>query len=273
MLDLGTTHILIFVAIGTTIGFINTLAGGGMLIAMPILLSLGLPTHVANATLRLSILLQTVGSVFSFYSIGYYRSILPIKTILPNLLPLVCGAMVGSFYSTQIDPEHFKLIIAAVMILLAIASIFRTEKRITSPKTDPHIQLNDYVHTGHPPASPKPSSSYVFLLLIGLYAGLIQGGVGFVLILFCMSQLKLDAVSANAFKVISVLCYSLFCLPIFLRSGLVRVDIAIIIGLSTFIGSWTSVRLQTRLPAIVLRRLILAIIAISGCIMLCRTLR
>jgi len=250
------------------IGFINTLAGGGMLIAMPILAYLGLPTQVANATLRLSILLQTIGSVFSFYQIGYYRTILPIRSIARNLLPLICGAIIGSYFSTQIDPEIFRRIIAIVMIFLAISSVFRHDNRTNAPKK----QRGDTPQHAHSKMRKLGILSYLYLLIIGLYAGLIQGGVGFVLIIFCMTYLGLTAISANAFKVIAVLSYSIFCVPIFLRSGLVRIDVAIIIGLATFAGSWLSVRVQTRLSSKILRRIVLAIIAIAGVAMLYRSL-
>ncbi len=48
--------LLALVGIGFAAGFINTLAGGGSLIALPFLMFLGLPANIANGTLRIAIL-------------------------------------------------------------------------------------------------------------------------------------------------------------------------------------------------------------------------
>ncbi|HDS07718.1 MAG TPA: sulfite exporter TauE/SafE family protein, partial [Bacteroides sp.] len=43
------------VAIGVLAGIINTLAAGGSLITLPLLMALGLPPNVANGTNRIAI--------------------------------------------------------------------------------------------------------------------------------------------------------------------------------------------------------------------------
>jgi len=54
------------IAAGFGCGFINTLAGSGSLISLPLLIFLGLPANVANGTNRVAILLQTVVAVDRF---------------------------------------------------------------------------------------------------------------------------------------------------------------------------------------------------------------
>ena len=46
---------LLLVAVGLVAGFINTVAGGGTLLTLPILIFLGLDSSVANGTNRVSI--------------------------------------------------------------------------------------------------------------------------------------------------------------------------------------------------------------------------
>ena len=51
---------------GLAAGFINTVAGGGSSITLPVLVLVGLPPNVANGTNRLAILLQSLVGVSTF---------------------------------------------------------------------------------------------------------------------------------------------------------------------------------------------------------------
>ncbi len=48
------TYILVTV-VGVMVGFINTLTGSGSLIMVPLLMSMGLPPHIANGTNRIAV--------------------------------------------------------------------------------------------------------------------------------------------------------------------------------------------------------------------------
>ena len=51
---------------GFACGFINTIAGSGSLITLPLLIFLGLPANVANGTNRVAIAIQNIVGVASF---------------------------------------------------------------------------------------------------------------------------------------------------------------------------------------------------------------
>ena len=54
------------VVIGIIAGYINTLAGSGSLLTLPLLMFVGLPATVANGTNRIGILFQNLVAVKSF---------------------------------------------------------------------------------------------------------------------------------------------------------------------------------------------------------------
>ena len=58
---------IIVVGIGIVAGIINTLAAGGSLLTLPVLMALGLPPNMANGTNRIAILLQNVVGVTRFH--------------------------------------------------------------------------------------------------------------------------------------------------------------------------------------------------------------
>ena len=52
---------------GFAAGFINTLAGSGSILTLPLLLYLGLPANMANATNRINIIFQNFTGAVTFH--------------------------------------------------------------------------------------------------------------------------------------------------------------------------------------------------------------
>ncbi len=61
----------LFFVVGITTGIINTLAGGGSLLTLPVLIFMGLPSHVANGTNRIAIVLQSFIGTLGYRSKGF----------------------------------------------------------------------------------------------------------------------------------------------------------------------------------------------------------
>ena len=64
------TDALIIIVAGIAAGFLNVVAGGGSLITLPLLIFMGLPSAVANATNRIAIVGQNIFAVAGFKSKG-----------------------------------------------------------------------------------------------------------------------------------------------------------------------------------------------------------
>ena len=112
--------ILIFVS-GILSGFLNTVAGGGSLLVLPLLVFSGLDMGVANATNRVAILLQSVTASRSFIREGA----LDVRQILPIALPAVLGSLAGTFVAIQLDEKMLRGLIALVISVMALLLVFR----------------------------------------------------------------------------------------------------------------------------------------------------
>ena len=66
ILDNIILYSIIFIS-GLIAGVINTLAGGGSLLTLPILIFCGLPPNIANGTNRVGLLIQSI-----FVTAGYH---------------------------------------------------------------------------------------------------------------------------------------------------------------------------------------------------------
>ncbi len=68
-MDLGLP-LLLFVA-GVVAGWINTLAGGGSMLTVPVMVFMGLPGPVANGTNRIGVIAQNLTAVLGFFRKGF----------------------------------------------------------------------------------------------------------------------------------------------------------------------------------------------------------
>jgi len=65
-MELHWIEIIALIIAGLMVGFINTLAGGGSIISLSVLMVLGLPANIANGTNRIAIAVQTLTASSSF---------------------------------------------------------------------------------------------------------------------------------------------------------------------------------------------------------------
>ncbi|MCD6289521.1 MAG: sulfite exporter TauE/SafE family protein [Anaerolineae bacterium] len=104
------------IAAGILCGFINTLAGSGSLITLPLLIFLGLPATVANGTNRVAILLQNIVGARGFQSHG----LLDLRQALWLAAPAAIGAIVGAHIAVNLNDAAMKRAIGIIMIIMLV---------------------------------------------------------------------------------------------------------------------------------------------------------
>ena len=108
-------EIIALIVAGITVGFINTLAGGGSIISLSVLMYLmGLPAGIANGTNRIAITLQTLTATSNFRK----QEILDWRKGIKLGIPAVIGSIVGAFIAVDIDEKIFEKSMAVIMILM-----------------------------------------------------------------------------------------------------------------------------------------------------------
>ena len=107
---------LLLVGAGIVAGFVNTVAGGGSVVSLPILvMAFGGDANLANGTNRIAILLQNVAAVTAFQK----GKKVPWRTVLPLVPPVLVGAAGGAWVATVIDAESMRRVFALVILLVA----------------------------------------------------------------------------------------------------------------------------------------------------------
>ncbi|MED1468445.1 TSUP family transporter [Bacillus salipaludis] len=122
-LHFDPTLLVILVVFGFLAAFIDSVVGGGGLIALPALLFTGLSPAAAVATNKLA---GTIGSLTS--TIMFYRSgKLDIKSVY-KLFPLTfIGSMIGAWTVHLMNPELLKPLMLVMLAAVAIYTIFKKD--------------------------------------------------------------------------------------------------------------------------------------------------
>ena len=183
---------------GIFAGVINSMAGGGSLLTVPLLSLAGVEGLIANGTNRVAVVAQNASSGYGFVRRGVGDK----QEILRILLPTMVGGLVGAAVVSQIDDELFEQIFGVLMIPLLGLSLWK-------PKAE---------------ASAEPWPYWlmaVTFFAVGFYGGAIQAGVGIILLLV-LSRAGFDLVTGNAMKTFLILGISGVAMIIFIANGQVR---------------------------------------------------
>ncbi|QLG46800.1 sulfite exporter TauE/SafE family protein [Costertonia aggregata] len=221
-------HYVLLIATGFAVGFINTVAGGGSLLSLPVLIFLGLPPSVANGTNRVAIVVQTTLATAGFKSKGV--STFPFNLYLG--ISAFFGAIIGAYIAVDIKGETFNRILAIVMIAVVLIIIFK-----------PKIRLEHFQE--------RLTGKYLWLgiatfFFFGIYGGFINAGLGFLMILFLHYINKMTLVRANATKVAVVLIYMLAALAVFVFNDKVNWKIGFILAIGNGSGAWLASRVSVK---------------------------
>lgn len=220
--------ILALVGTGIAAGFINTTAGGGSMLTIPLLMALGLPANVANGTNRIAILFQNIIGVNTFRK----KQVLDITTDYRLAIPAIVGSVIGAFIAVEIDVAILKKVIAGLMVVLLFVVVLK-----------PDVWVKERVGK----VDAKPSIiQYVIFFFIGLYGGFIQMGVGFFLLAGLVLGCGHNLVKANAVKVFIVLIYTVFSLGIFIYHKQVDITAGLILAAGNMFGAWLGVHFQMK---------------------------
>ncbi|WP_044209094.1 sulfite exporter TauE/SafE family protein [Flammeovirga sp. OC4] len=216
------TSIIAYIITGIVAGIVNTLAGGGSLFTLSLLMFLGMPVGIANGTNRLGILFQNFTGAYTFHK----NKLLDIPSSLKYLIPSLIGAVFGALTVADIDEETLQYVIGTLMVLMLI----------------PIFKGGESSQTFAMKVGQKPKFQYwrdnIIFFAIGFYGGFVQAGIG-IMILVGVSKLgKMTLIRANAIKMLIIATYTLPVFIVFLLKGQVVWIAAILLAIGQVIGTW-----------------------------------
>ncbi|TAH20100.1 MAG: sulfite exporter TauE/SafE family protein [Cytophagales bacterium] len=221
---------LLAILTGALAGFINTLTGSGSLVTLAMLMFAGLPANYANATNRLGVLTQSTVAVATFYRNGK----LNYKSSAWFVVPSVIGAVVGTQLAVNVSAEFIDNAIGAIMVVMLFVILVKPERWLKAESETTN--------------SNKILTTIVFFA-VGFYAGFLQAGVGILLHVAFVLGAKYSIKDAVSLKTFLVFLFTIPSLFIFIWSGQVVWDLAILLAVGQSIGAWTAAHFAMKHPS------------------------
>ena len=243
-MDITPLHYLLAILAGIVAGIINTLAGSGSAVTLPMLVFLGLDPRVGNATNRIGVIVQNVVGIAAFVRSGQLKlrgreagrqqgqDILDAESLRFGLWLTAAGmlgALVGAYVATHLDKDAMNLAIGGMLVIVLITIFFNPKK---------WLREQSEVRAARPGLS-----ELALFFAIGIYGGFIQAGVGVFLLTAMVLGVGYSLVHANVVKLIFVLGLNIVAFAVFIFSPLeVDWDIGLLMSVGQSIGAWAAVR-------------------------------
>lgn len=230
---------------GFAAGFINTLAGSGSLLTLPMLILLGLPANVANGTNRVGVLLQNIVAVATFRK----RGALDLTGSWKLVVTTIAGSVVGALLAVDLDEAMLRRVIGVLMLVLLGVMLFNPERWIAEHATR---------------REPRLVVEVPLFFVIGVYGGFIQVSVGLFLIAGLVLGGGYNLVGANAMKNFLVLLFTAAALVVFVINDQVDWMLGLLLGAGQAVGAWVAARTAIKHGAQFVRWTVIVVVLLSA---------
>lgn len=244
IIEISLQLLALLALVGFAAGFVSSIAGAGGLIALPVLLSVGIPPINALATNKFQSVFGTLSSTINFFRKGH----IDFSRLYPALLCAALGAVAGTLTVQNIPGDYLQRLIP--FLLIGIALYFWLSPRIADHDSPPRLTTRNFnwsVGGG-----------------IGFYGGFFGPGIGSFFAFAFTSLLGYNLRRATAHTKPLVLITNSTSLVIFLFSGQVIWSAALVMAVGQIIGARLGSNLVIRRGAALVRpAIILATIAMA----------
>jgi len=210
-------QLVLLFATGLAAGFVDSIAGGGGLITLPVLLSLGLEPQHALGTNKLQ---ATCGSGSAAWHYARAGAV-PLKDCIRGFVLTIIGAALGTLVVQQIHPDALKRMLPILLLAVALYVLFK-----------PQLGAQD-----HPPRMSRAPFDLIFGLLLGFYDGFLGPGTGTFWTMGFVAVLGFNLTRATAYTKVMNFASNLTSFAFFLVAGKIYFIAGITMGIGQILGA------------------------------------
>jgi len=239
------TVVILFIG-GLFSGIINTVAGGGSLISVPLLIASGLPAHLAIGTNRFAMVFNTgVGAI------DYHRKV---KYRVELALLLAAFASIGSYlganFVLQINEEILEYIIG--ILLLIMGGIIVSKRKLGLEERKISLSKRNYILVG------------ILSFLLGIYGGFFGAGISTMFTFVFVSFFGMSFIGSAGITRFIVAILSIMAALVFWINLKIEFFFGIVLAISFVVGAKIGVKLALKAGNIWLRRTFILLVIISS---------
>ena len=210
-------HLPLLFGTGLVAGFVDSIAGGGGLISVPVLLSFGLDAPVALGTNKLQ---AAVGSGSAAWHYARAKTV-PLEDCARGFVLSLLGAALGTLAVERVDPSFLKRFIPILLLAVALYTLLK-----------PGLGDKDLR-----PRLAREWFDLAFGLGLGFYDGFFGPGTGTFWTMAFMLCLGFNLTKATGYTKVMNFASNLSSLAFFLLAGNVRFTAGITMAIGQLIGA------------------------------------
>lgn len=235
------TELLLFLA-GLVGGALNSLAGGGSFIVFPALLAAGVPPVLANATNTYAALPGYVSGTVGFWpSMRGHRD----RLVLYSIVGLI-GGWLGAELLLRVSNEEFERVVPWLILFAVVLFAFGG-------------RINAWIaaRAAGRGARAGAAALVIILLLISVYGGFFNAGLGILLLAFLALAGMTDIHAMNGLKMWMAAVVAVVAVVRFVVGGSIDWYFGTIALVGVTIGSYVAARIAPVIPQGIIRGLVI----------------
>ncbi|NOX32610.1 MAG: TSUP family transporter [Deltaproteobacteria bacterium] len=210
-------HFILLFFTGLAAGFVDSIAGGGGLVSLPVLLSVGLPPQVALGTNKLQGSFGTLSAAYNFIKKGT----ITLNETRRGILFTLIGAVIGALAIQQIDAGFLNHLVPFLLLFVFIYTLF--SKNPDQTRSKPMMSKNRFF--------------LLFGLGLGFYDGFFGPGTGSFWTGSLLIVLGMDMTKAAGMTRITNFTSNIVALSIFISSRNVLYSAGLCMATGQVIGA------------------------------------
>ena len=247
---------LAVVAAGFGAGVLTSTVGVASLLSFPILVAVGLPPVVANAT-------NTVGMTPAGLSgsFGYRRELSEHPRVTATVVATcMVGSVAGATLLLALPPGVFEAVVPWLILFTCV--LVGAQPRISS-----WLRKRQGADLVEPRTTMSPIT-IVFAVLTGVYGGYFGAGSGVMMLAVLGLGLDIELRVTNALKTLAVLAANLVAAVIFIFAANLDWAAVGMLAIGSVVGGYVGAHIGRRLPPALFRSLIVLIGVTASVMML-----
>ncbi len=254
---MSLSEIIILTVCAAIAGAVNALAGGGMLVAYPVLVAFGLSPIAANATATVALLSGGIGAQF-----GYRKEMKGSAPFMRGLvIPCIIGGSLGAFFLLKTPPKQFAAMVPGFVLLATF--LFAAQAQITRLALQIHAKVTGSdieVSTDNLAPTTPPTALLVAQFAISIYIGYFGAGAGALMLANFGFAGLINIHQMNGLKLWSGMLTNVTAALIFaLQPSLVSWPMVFVMTFGSIVGGYLSSRIAQRVSHKTVRTAIVVI--------------